>query len=143
MKTILISTLLILGLLSIQSCDGRLDEKEISPKDKTSALLLNAPWQIKTVVADGADQTSLFNTMTLSFSSASYTTTNGGALWPSNGEWAFADESAATILRSDGVVITIDEISANSLTLSLFSAKASLGGRGYSISGNYVFTFQK
>jgi hypothetical protein len=81
--------------------------------------------------------------MTLTFSPTNYTTTNGGALWPSNGEWSYADESGKSLLRSDGLLVTIVDIADNSLSLSLLSTKGSIGGRGNSISGNYVFTFEK
>jgi hypothetical protein len=142
MKPILISTLLILGLLATESCNKRVDDTK-SPKDKTSELLLGAAWNIKTVVADGTDQTTVFNGMTLSFNSTSYTTTNGGALWPSNGEWSYADESGKSLLRSDGLLVTIVDIADNSLSLGLVSTKGSIGGRVNSVSGNYVFTFEK
>ena len=143
MKPILISTLLILGLLSIESCNKRSDDNNLSAKDKTSALLLSVPWNVNTVVADGTDQTTVFTGMTLSFNSTSYTTTKGGALWPSNGEWTYADESGKSLLRSDGLLVTILDISSTSLTLSFISTKGSIGWRVNSISGNYIFTFRK
>lgn len=82
--------------------------------------------------------------MTLTFSPTNYTTTNGGALWPlPNGEWTYADESGKSLLRSDGLLVTIVDIADNSLSLSLVSTKGSIGGRVNSVAGNYVFTFEK
>lgn len=142
MKPILFSTVLILSLLIIESCNSKKSPQ--TPQDITASKLKSTTWNISAVTADGTDQTQLFAGMTLSFSQNEYTTNNGGALWPSNGGWTFTDDTASFILRSDGITVTIKETTTDKLVLSLLSTKTTIGGgRTNSITGNYVFSFTK
>lgn len=136
-------------IISILSCSVLITncKKKDDPKPETARveeLLKSNTWKIQSVTVDGTDQTALFNNMTLTFTATAYTTTNGGLVWPASGTWAFADASAKSITRSDGLEIAINEASATSLKLSLTWAKGTFGpGRVSSIAGNHVFSFVK
>ncbi len=58
-------------------------------------------------MVDDVDHTVLYENLTLTFTDTHYTTTNGANVWPASGEWNFTDDSGTTILRSDGVIITV------------------------------------
>ncbi len=112
--------------------------------DRVKGLLLANAWRIQTVSIDDTDQTTLFTGLTLSFTNTNYSTTNGGVVWPASGTWSFSDNTGKKILRSDGQEITVTEVTATNLELSLTRAKGTLAlGRVSSVAGNHVFTFIK
>lgn len=129
------------GLFLLASC------KKDDPKPETERvkeLLKTNIWRIQNVTVDNTDQSALFTGLTLTFTDTNYSTTKGGVVWPGNGTWAFTDETAKKILRSDGVEIRVEEITASSLRLGLTRTSGTLGpGRVTSVSGNYLFSFIK
>jgi hypothetical protein len=111
--------------------------------DKVSAALRAGIWNVSGVTVDGV-VSNKFQNMTLTFSASTYSTTNGAVVWPASGTWSFTDQTAKVIRRDDNVDVTIDAVSATSLTLSLTWSKTTLGnGRNESISGRHVFNFAK
>lgn len=108
------------------------------------ALLTSGTWKINTVTVDGINQDELFADFDISFTPTSFTSTSGGALWPANGTWAFANSDQKLFTRSDGIQVTVENISETELTLRLTWNKTTLGGgRVASIQGNYIFVFSK
>jgi hypothetical protein len=112
--------------------------------DRVRALLKANTWRIQQVTVDGTDQAALFTGLTLSFTETNYTTTNGGLVWPASGSWAFKDDTAKKIVSSDGLEITVLELSATSLKLTLTWDAGTLGlGRISSVAGDHTFNFVK
>lgn len=69
---------------------------------------------------------------------------NGSVVWPASGTWTFTDNTAKKIKRNDNLEVTITEVSATVLKLSLAWTTGTLGtGRTTSIAGNHVFSFIK
>lgn len=123
----------------ISGCDSSEPQPET---ERVKELLTATEWKMQTVTVDGADQTSVYAGLRLSFTSSSYTATNGGAIWPASGTWSFADESGKMINRNDGLQLTVDEVTAIKLALKLSWSKTTLG-RVESVSGAHVFVFNK
>lgn len=125
-------------LMVISSCEK---PKVVPESERVTSLMKSRTWRIQSVKIDGISDAS-FNGMTLSFTTATYSTTNGGVVWPAIGAWTFSDQTGKSIKRNDGLVITIDSISDKILVLSLNWANTTLGGgRNDSVGGKYVFTF--
>lgn len=138
-RRIIGSLIFALSLLVLTHC------KEDDPQTETeriSSLLQDNTWLIQSVTIDENEETELFTDLTLSFTNTSYTTTNGGVVWPASGTWQFADETGKIITRDDGLQIMIDEITKSTLTLSLSWSTTTLGsGRVASLAGEHQFTF--
>ena len=125
--------------LLLMSCSDPATE---TAKDKALQLLASGTWQISTVTFDDVDETSSFSGMTLNFKKGSYTSFQGGKVWPSSGLWEFTDDNATAFVREDDVLVTIKTLSQTSLQLTLHADKSIFnGGRVKSISGEYVFVF--
>lgn len=138
----LILTVSTFALLFTQSCGGNVAPAP-TPVETMTKLLVGTnskTWKIQTVNVNGVDQTNTFTGMTIQFSKANYTTTNGGVVWPS-GSWSFTDDTATSFLRSDGITVSI-VATETSLTLSMTWNKTTYGGgRVNSLAGPYVFKF--
>jgi hypothetical protein len=139
-----VATIVALSLLiSLAGCKGD-SAPTISAQDDVKAKLTASAWKIGTVTVDGVDKTSVYPNLTLTFTSTSFTTTNGGVVWPASGTWSFTGTDATSVTRNDGMVITIDEATATSLKLGLTWNKTTIGpGRAESVSGKHVFSFGK
>ena len=110
----------------------------------TRILSTGGPWTLQSVSVNGVDRTSMYAGLTVTFSSTGYTTVNGGAVWPASGTWNFTDAFGSTIRRSDGVDISLIDITEDRLVLSLVWSKTTLGnGRTGSVAGQHEFTFTR
>lgn len=128
------------GLMMLGNCKN---DDPLPETERIGNLLKSGAWQMLNVTVDGVDQTSLYAGLTLTFTTTSYTTTEGGTVWPASGTWTFADETGTKVTRSDGLEITVIEISENSMKLSFTWAKTTLGtGRTSGLSGKHVFSFK-
>ena len=129
------------------SCSDEEDDTSVDdvvdPLD-TQANLLNGSWVVKdanSVTKDGS-VVNVFTAMSLTFSGGSasggaYATLNSDSneVWPGSGTWQFQSGSSATLLRSDGVVISI---SVTETTL-----KTTFSTSGGIKDGTWVFDFVK
>ena len=144
MKKITNQILIVLALSSLLLVNSCKKSNDPSPSDITSQQLTSATWKVSTVTVDGTDQTALFSTMTLKFTATGYATTNGGAVWPATGTWAFVNEDATTIKRDDGVEVTLTDVSEAGFKMTLIWSKMTLGsGRVSSVAGTHVFSMVK
>ena len=126
-------------LIFVASCDK---PKVVPESERVTNLLKSSSWVVLSVKVDDVAVASFAN-MTLAFTSTSYSTTNGGLVWPASGTWAFSDQTGKVIKRNDRLVINIDTLSENILALSLNWANTTLGGgRNDSVGGKYVFSFR-
>lgn len=142
MKRIKINTallLMIISVLLIQAC--KKDDPQLAT-DRIKALLIDGAWTLQTVLVDEVDKTSLYEGLVLSFTQTSFTSVNGGVVWPSNGSWEFKDASGETIVRGDGLEIAIVTIDKSTLQIAFTLVEGSLGeARQSSVAGDHVFTF--
>ena len=136
---------ILLSVVTFSNCGGGGDPEPAQTEvEKTRTTLTSSAWKIQTSTVDGADQLGLFKNFTITFTTAGFTTTNGGAVWPTTGTWSFVDDTAKSFKRDDGIVVAIDTITETGLTLSLTWTKTTFGGgRTASISGKNVFVFGK
>ena len=144
LKTLFL-TLFVSALLF--SCSDEEDDTSVDdvvdPLD-TQANLLNGSWVVKdanSVTKDGI-VVNVFTAMSLTFSGGSasggaYATLNSDSneVWPGSGTWQFQSGNSATLLRSDGVVISI---SVTETTL-----KTTFSTSGGIKDGTWVFDFVK
>jgi hypothetical protein len=131
----------------LSSCGGGGGEPEPSLQEKAKQNLTASPWKVISVTVDGVDKTSLFTGFTITFTSApsfNYTTTNGGAVWPSSGGWSFSDSDGKALNFSGVLPIQLTTLTETSLVMSFAWNKNTFGsGRSGSIKGNHVFTMGK
>jgi hypothetical protein len=152
-KKIIYSALMGAALIStfmmhLSSCKGK--DPEPSAGDLAIASLIASPWKVKVVTVDNQDKTSLFTGFTIAFSKSgaadgSYSSTNGGLVWPATGQWTISDPLVAgSFKRNDGLDVQLIEVTTTSLKMSLNWSKNTFGpGRVESISGQHVFTMGK
>lgn len=121
------------------------DDDEIIETDRVTQLLsTGGTWTMQSVNVTGTDQTALYDGLQLSFTESTYTSLNGGVVWPAAGTWQFTDETAKTIKRNDDVLITVNEVEEKKLVLAFTWNKTTLGsGRTTSIAGLHTFTFTR
>jgi hypothetical protein len=137
----------IIATIFLLSCSKASTPQPASQQDMTKTLLTSAtaaaPWKIQSSSVDGVDQSALYNGFTIAFTSSSFTTANGGGIWPASGTWNFQGTDATTITRNDGVPVQI-QITSSSLVMTINWTKTTLGsGRTESTSGKNVFTMAK
>lgn len=137
----LLSLLFVVGVMLISSCEKK---TEVSVADVVKAKLTASTWNLKSVDVSGKDQTSVYKGLTLAFTATSFTTTNGGTVWPVTGTWEFKTPDATAIVRDDKLEVTIQEVTETSLKLALtWSKNTFTSGRVEAVSGAHVFTFSK
>ena len=126
------------------SCGGDDPVQEPTKGELALKSLTASSWNVKSVTVDGVDQSTLFKNFTITFSSANFTTTNGGVVWPVSSNWSFTDDNATGFSRSDGITVQLKEITDTSLKMSMAWSKNTLGpGRIESVKGQHVFTMTK
>ncbi|MEK6780419.1 MAG: hypothetical protein AABY93_01855 [Bacteroidota bacterium] len=132
-------------LIHLSGCGGGSSDPTPTPitkQEEVSAKLTSATWKMQTVTVDGIDKTSVYQDLSLKFSATSFTSANGGAVWPASGTWTFTTADATAIKRDDGLEVTLQEVTDTSLKLALTWSKTTLGpGRIESVSGQNVFSF--
>src|SRR5882672_8968853 len=89
--------LLIGGVVLLPGCggDGPGDPGQSNNGDsqeqaRVLGLMKSGTWKLQTLTVDGVDQSASFPNMTLTFTDAGFTSTNGKDVWPAAGTWSFA-----------------------------------------------------
>lgn len=72
-----------------------------------------------------------------------YSTQNGQNVWPVSGTWDFESNSLTTLIRDDGVEMSLTIISDNEIVISFTYSEGSSGGRYSGVSGDYEFNLKK
>ncbi|MCH7405904.1 hypothetical protein [Belliella aquatica] len=130
------------SLISI-SCE-RKEVPTLSVERLNEIYLTNSPWRLERVTVDGVNQTNIYRELVLSFTRENYTSTNGRVIWPGSDTWEFVDEEKTVFRRGDGILVTIQSITIDSLVLSLEWESNSIDtGRQLAIAGNHIFEFVK
>lgn len=133
--------ILVVNLLVLTGCKKDDPQPET---DRIQNLLASGTWQIENVFVNETDQTASFTGLTLSFTKTTYSTTNGGIVWPATGSWEFADATADKIILDDDLEVTLKEVTSTSLKLSLINPTTTIGtGRVASTAGEHQFHFAK
>jgi hypothetical protein len=128
--------LIYLFLVVLVSCDNEPSAKEVFIKD------ISKKWKPSPngVMFKGQQVNGVFNTFTVTFAKGlTYSTTDGqDPVWKASGKFTVEKATNAvgfSIVRDDGVIITVDELTDTKLILKFdFTA-----GRLNSVSGGYVF----
>lgn len=142
MNRIKINTALVLLMVSVLLIQACKNEDPQTEADKIRSLLMSGEWNLETALVDEVDKTTLYQGLILSFTPTSFTSVNGGVVWPSNGSWEFIDASGEIFVRGDGLEITILTIDDSTLEISFTLSEGSLNeGRQSSVAGNHVYTF--
>jgi hypothetical protein len=138
------TSIFVLLLLAIWNVGCGSDDPSPTEIEEIKASMTSGTWKVQSVDVDGIEKTSVYSSLKLTFTETTFTSTNGGAIWPATGTWSFADKTGKLVKRGDGVEITVDESSTTLLKLKLSWAETTLGGgRTSSVSGQHIFTFIK
>ncbi|MEJ0054783.1 MAG: hypothetical protein WDN75_03515 [Bacteroidota bacterium] len=137
-----ISVMMITFLVQLSSCH-KCCAPAFNPREAVKAKLMANNWKMQRVLVDDVDKTNTYAGLTIQFAPASFTTTNGKAVWPASGTWSFVSEDGRTIRRDDGIIVEV-EITDIALKLTLTWSTTTLsGGKLQSVKGINVFSFVK
>jgi len=125
--------------------DGCKDDDPTARETTTDALINdNKAWTIDggTITLDGSDVSDSFTGFQITFTGTTYTSSNGGDIWPDgvNVTWIFdgTDQAdASTIIRADQVEVQI-QVTKGSQLIMTFTV-TDTGARRSGLSGNYTF----
>ena len=103
-------------------------------------------WSSSTVKLDNVAVDGAFAGFTITLTKdKKFTTSNGNApIWPASGTFTLQEATSVpgfNLVRSDGVAVEVQQLTETSLILTF--QYESDGGRGTSVSGNYVFELTK
>lgn len=133
--------ILVLIVGSISSCEKK-EIPDLTEEQLRRINLTTSTWRLERVTVDGMNQTDIYRDLQLNFSGSSFTSTNGRVIWPETGTWEFTDDSNTVIRRDDGLLVTIQVVTSNSLILALTWESGSITtGRVSAIAGNHIFEF--
>lgn len=138
-----ILSILLLGLfITFSSCKDDDSDSTPSELDLQLTALQNggSNWVLGSggVLKDGFDVSDQFTGFRLNIGAFTFTTQNSlSGAWPASGTWEFQNDNPNQVLRSDGVLMTVD-LSGSNLTLT-FNGTGSSGGRTESVDGEYQF----
>src|SRR3982750_2064991 len=91
-------------IIHFSSCDKADDP---TAQEVQLRKLIGKTWLMQSVYVDGVDRSSLFDNMQLTIGENTFTTTNGGMVWPASESWHFSNTQATMIERGDQLVISI------------------------------------
>lgn len=128
------------AIIYFSSCGS--GDATLTPNQQTEKLLSEQVWEMNSVTIDDVSS-NLYMGLTVSFTSSSYTSTNGGKLWPASGTWTFIGDAGNKIKRDDGLEITVDTINASQMILSFNWATTTSSGRITSLKGLHRMTFKR
>ncbi|MBX2896234.1 MAG: hypothetical protein KF763_12370 [Cyclobacteriaceae bacterium] len=127
--------------LAFPFLSGCNNDPELKETDRVKAILIDGAWTMQSVLVSGVDQTAVYIGLQINFSATGYTAQHGGSVWPASGTWEFTDETAKTIMRNDGLSVSIVQLEQKKLVLGLTWNKTTFGsGRVNSVSGAHTFT---
>lgn len=131
-----VSALALAVVLAAPGCD-----KEPTAEEKFLEKI-GHDWSLSNVELDDVAVNGAFAGFALSITkNKTFTTTKGNSpIWPASGTFTLKETSSDpgfNLIRSDGIEVAVTSVTDTSLTLSFqFNAD---GGRGASVSGDYVF----
>lgn len=157
MKTLRITLACLCMVALLSNCGGD-DGPDAPPPTEAElrALILaggTAAWTPASgspITVNGTAVPELFENFTIKFTSTgkagTYTTTGTTPVWARSGTWAFVGDDGLTFKREDNLVVSITDITATSLKLTLewdATTYEDPSGRSNSLAGTTVFTLSK
>ena len=143
--TFFVSLIALTVLFTFSNCDKNKGNEKTEAEKQLD--LLAGTWNISTATLDGTDVLTDYSGMTLTLTTSKGYSTSGGdfaPIWPSSGTFDFKSsggtEDLNTLVRDDGVEISISSISESNLSLA-FDYAVSPPCRAKGVCGGYVFTF--
>ena len=134
-----LSAMILASILFIVACDSSTGP---TAKEEATTLLTSSAWKMQSVSVDGTDQSTVYAGLAITFTATGFSTTKGGPVWPATGSWTFKDDTAKSIVRNDGIEVSLIEVTTSKLVLKLTWAKTTIGpGRAASVGGQNTFTF--
>lgn len=130
-------SLVILLTLTISSCGGGGGEPEKTPQEIAQELLLTT-WTMTAITLDGSDVSESYPGFSITIGDGTFSTTNAGELFPSQGTWNWVGDTDNMITTGRGKTITITTLSASAAVLSFLKTSAN---QAAGLSGSYVITF--
>jgi hypothetical protein len=128
-------------LVSLSGCGDSGADPTPSAQDEIKEKLTANKWNLQTATVDGTDKTAVYKNLSITFAASSYSSTNGGGIWPATGTWSFNSVDGTSIKRDDGLIMALD-VTDTILKLSFTWSKNTLGGgRIESVSGQHILTF--
>jgi hypothetical protein len=142
-KLTIVSSLFVLTIFNFSNCDS--DDNSPNPEHEYLERL-SFTWNLQQIKIDGTDVTPVFAGLSLIIKDdRTFTVTNAVTpFWPESGTFILQEISGSadyTIVRSDGMEIRVNELSATTLRLQLQYEPA--GGRMSSVGGPYEFLFTR
>jgi hypothetical protein len=145
--------LIITLFVFVFACKDEPGETPLTEAEKRAEILIsgNGTWAISTsngvLLGEGAntiDVSELFQNFSITFTASGYTTTGTTPVWARSGTWTFTDDSGTKFRRNDNLEVTILEISATTVKLSLqWNETTYEDGRTKSLAGLHTFTLNK
>ncbi len=131
------------AILTSTSCK----DDDPSATEQTIKRLAAHEWTLTKVTVDGVDRTSVYEGLVLVWDkNHTFSTTNGGVIWPSTGTFSFTDKAGKSLLvaltNNEETHVSIETLTNTRLIISFHRNESTLGqGRVRSIGGEHVFEF--
>lgn len=142
----MLSVVMVLFAFTIQSCK----DDDPTAVERATGTISSHPWKVSNVMVGDEDKTAVYQNVVLTVkNNKTFTSTNGGGIWPASGTWSFKDESAKVMSVSLGASlqmtdVTVLSMDGNTLKVQFQWDDTTLGGgRESSVAGEHVFTFVK
>jgi hypothetical protein len=140
----ILSAAMLVFLLPLQGCH---DSNDPTPEEKYLTRL-STSWIIDDVTVDDREVTGAFAGMELTVNTKKKFTVKNPVppIWPADGSFTLlpvSGSSAYSLVRADGIDVTVIDLTETNLTLQLQYVAPDTGGRVKSISGIYEFHFVK
>lgn len=112
------------------------EEKQLDKLAKT--WVVATPIQTNAITVEGNDVTTEWAAFTITFTDGNYSTSGSASsdVWPTSGTWAFADGDVNTLVRGDGIDVSIN---VSESTIKMNFNYSSSGGRLMGIEGDWEF----
>lgn len=141
MKTLATFFIILTVTFSLENCSkSAAPVPEPTPVQKATALMVAAPWVMKSLTIDGVADNTFFVGLKISFTATGFTAENGAPVWPASGTWSFTDTNAKVFKRGDDLTIQLDNLTDTSMQLTL-EWTSTTTGRINSVAGKHVFIF--
>lgn len=148
MKTIknIIQIIILAQVVLLVSCGGGDNPTPAADPRQEVIEALTKTWTVTSATFDDVTVSGDWNGFSLEFTDSQGYTTNASTdeqklVWPTSGSYSFPDASNSfRILRSDGVEITISDLTETSATLSFQILQRS--GRASGLIGEWIFVME-
>ncbi len=147
----LLSAAVLMMVLITVGC-GKDDGPNQTPEEAVTEAF-SKTWVLSSATLTGEGDVTDLDGLTLTVGNLSYSTNSGSVArtpnpWPSSGSWSFsstitdANTSSFTVLRDDGLSISVTGFSDTAMTMGFtFSDSNTTGGKEEAVNGAWVMSF--